>query len=681
MLYYSELTVYRRGLYLINYDLLLNTTHYELIHHQNIANKIDHFQVIVIYDPQPNFFDYNYLINFPCEKVRKKVATNHIFPRVKNETFIVRQHNYDENFQLFFKLRLRARYEMLAKVTEFMTAKFFSTYESHLTPLLENKPTLKWEIINKLYNKYAKMLNTTAWLNDEESWSVFSSWYKTYLINHTVNEMIKIHGYNTLDSLSNEELNKLFLERINTSFASNDSFLNTFTTDVNVYIEQMVSETLAVFELEKDSMKQINELLGVNNRLSEHQPIESTVKTNNLIVMSNAIYQFITEAISNQKFTCEPDQWPQATIRSTTLTGSLQLLPREEDRTASRMNQLHNDAKTLSEVDVDVLDSLCHMYLTQLGQVGDRVEIRFDDLLTIRGLKTKLGGTGRRGGYEKEQRIHVVKALSIIRSLWMELETVLVYEQGKPVNKKMQGRAFIFTNEDGSLCELNEESLPERLYVTIGEVFDSFLQGTARQVKLLPNQAIEFNPYQRKWEKKLIRYVSWRWRTQARKASYLQPHKISTLLEKIGIQIDSQAPSRIRERLEKALDLLEEEGVITFWQYNQWDEDSMSKKGWLRLWLNATIIIAPPDEIVSYYQPIERKKSIKAPTNFSLVQTKEEVCKNIGSDFKESRVNRGLTLKQVSEELKISTSYISNIERGGALPSQTIYKKMKDWLN
>ncbi|WP_158232611.1 helix-turn-helix transcriptional regulator [Sporosarcina sp. P26b] len=666
---------------MIKYNLLLNTTNYELTHHQQIANKIERFQVIIMYDRQPNFFDYNYLLHFPCEKVRKKVNTNRIFPRVKNETFIVRQQSYEENIQLFFKQRMNARYEMLAKVTEFMTAKFFSTYESHLVPLLENKPTLKWEIINKLYSKYEKLLSEHARFNDEESWNAFSTWYRTYLTNHTVNEMLEIHGYDTLNILTNEDINKLFLEILNRSFASNDSFLNTFTDAVNVYIEKMVSEILAVFELEKDSMVQINELLGVSDRIADHQPVESSVKTNNLVVMSNAVYQFITEAISNQKFTYERDQWPKATIRSTTLSGSLQLLARKEDRTASRMNQLQEQAKTLSEVDVDVLDSLCHMYLAQQGQAEDRIAIRFDDLLTIRGLKTKLGGTGRRGGYEKEQRTQVIKALSILQSLWLEFDTVLIYEQGKPVNKTMAGRAFIFTNEDGSPCELTERTLPEHLYVKIGEVFNHFLQGSTRQVKLLPNQAIELNPYQRKWEKKLIRYISWRWRTQARKASYLQPHKISTLLEKIGIQIDTQAPSRIRDRLEKALDLLEEEGVITFWQYNQWNEDSMSKKGWLRVWLDATIIIAPPDEIVSYYEPIERKKSVKTPTNFSLEPPKEKVCKSIGSDFKECRIKRGLTLKQVSDQLKISTSYISNIERGGALPSQTVYKKMKEWLN
>ncbi|ARF15995.1 helix-turn-helix domain-containing protein [Sporosarcina ureae] len=666
---------------MINYDLLLNDTNYELLHQQTIANKIDRFQVIIIYDRQPNFFDYNYLLNFPSENVRKKVDANRIFPRVKNETFVVRQQHYDENVDLFFKMRVDARRELLAKATEFMIAKFFRTYESHLSPLLANKPTLKWEIINKLYDKYDKMLRAHVGLNDENSWNVFSTWYRTYLKNYTVNELIVKHGYDMLNTLDKEELNALFLEKMSASFTSNDSFLNTFTSDVNIYIEKMVSEILAKFESERNSMEQINELLGVSAQFSIHQPTEATAKTNNLIVMSNVVYQFITEAISNQRFVCESDQWPRATIQGTRLAGSLQLLPNEEDQTASHMTLLHNYACALSEVDVDVLDSLCHLYLAQSRQSEVQVEIRFDDLLTIRGLKHKLGGTGRRGGYEKEQRIQVMKALSVIQSLWLELDSVVVYEQGKPVNKKIQGRAFHFTNEDGSLFRFTEEPLPERLYVMIGEVFDHFLLGSARQVKLLPNQAIEFNPYQRKWEKKLIRYISWRWRTQARKASYLQSHKISTLLEKIGLQADSQAPSRIRDRLEKALDLLEEEGVITFWQYNQWDEDHMSKKGWLRIWLDATIIIAPPDEIVSYYEPIERKKSTKVPNKFTLIQTKEEICQNIGSDFKECRITRGLTLKQVSDELNISTSYISNIERGGALPSQTVYKKMKNWLN
>lgn len=338
-------------------------------------------------------------------------------------------------------------------------------------------------------------------------------------------------------------------------------------------------------------------------------------------------------------------------------------------------------AEELTELDVDVLDTLCHHYLTRSAEATDRVEIRLDDLLHSRGLKTKLGGSGRRGGFEKQQRTQVLKALSVIENLWIDMQHIIVYEQGKPTKKSIQSRVFLFNTLDGSPHTFEGEISQDVFLLTIGEAFEYFLKGSSRQVKLQPNQAIEFNPYQRKWEKKLTRYLSWRWRTQARKASYLQPHKISTLLEKLGVQLDSQAPSRIRDRLEKALDLLEEEGVITFWQYDQWDESCMARKGWLRIWQEATIIIAPPDDIIKYYQPIERKNNTKSTPELSMTPSKDETDQVIGNEFKEKRLQVGKTLQEVSRELKISTSYISNIERGGAKPSQSIYKRMREWID
>lgn len=160
----------------------------------------------------------------------------------------------------------------------------------------------------------------------------------------------------------------------------------------------------------------------------------------------------------------------------------------------------------------------------------------------------------------------------------------------------------------GQSINFNGLQVQDEFVLKIGDLFADFLNGSNRQVKLLPKIAIEYNPYQQKWEKKLIRYLSWRWRTQARKASYLQPHKISTLLEKLAMPLQSQTPSRIRDRLEKALDTLLSEGVISFWQYDQWDESTMTKKGWIKIWKEATVLISPSDEVLKYYQPLERKK-------------------------------------------------------------------------
>ncbi|MDV6377094.1 helix-turn-helix transcriptional regulator [Sporosarcina sp. GW1-11] len=663
---------------MIGSDRPLNETN----HFEKLANKIDDFQVIILYDRQPNQFDYDYLLHFPSEKLKYKIESTCIFPRSKSETFIVRQQKYEENFDLFFKLRIKARDEMLVRITEFLTAKFYSTNEHHLIPLLENKPTLKWEILNKLFQKYEAMLKLNTRLNDEQSWEGFRKLFKTYLLNHALEEMVQNYGYEHLHSMDKEELNRLFFQKMNSNFATNDNFIDTFTDVVNMYMKKWIPEIVVQFEVEKDPMKQITTMLEASHPVAEHQHIETTVKNNNFTVMSNPIYQFITEALSNRKFIQnEYGEWPRASIQNNTLSGSVQLVPLDNVQAPDNGEDMQELANHITELDIDVLDTLCHLYLTRSSDTSDHVKIRLDDLLHSRGLKTKLGGTGRRGGFEKQQRTQFLKALSIIQSLWIEMDTIVVYKQGKAVKKPIQGRAFLFTSEKGHPYSFTMDQQNDVFLVTIGEAFEHFLKGSGRQVKLQPNQAVEFNPYQRKWEKKLIRYLSWRWRTQARKASYLQPHKISTLLEKLDVQLDSQAPSRIRDRFEKALDLLEEERVISFWQYNNWDESCVEKKGWLRIWQEATVSIAPPDEIITYYQPIERKNTVKNPTNPFLLHGKEEVYNKIGSDFKERRTKLGMTLQQVSNELKISTSYISNIERGVAKPSASVYKRMRDWLD
>ena len=665
-----------------DYDLLLNDTNDKKSSFEDLVNKIDDFQVIILYDREQSHFDYNYLMNFPTDNLKRKIENNSIFPRIKSETFIVTDEKYQENFALFYKLRVKARQQMLVKITEFMTAKFFSSNESYLIPLLDNKPMLKWDILNSLFAKYETMLKENTQLSADHAWAGLSEMFKPYLLNHAMQELVEIHGIEYLSSIDTRQLNKLYFTQMNANFESNDSFLDDFTKAVNVFMKKWISELLFTFEVEKDSMKGINELLGISAPTGVHKQFEATVRSNNFIVMSNPVYQFITEAMSNRKFKLRDDSiWPKAIIQSNMLGGYVQLLPHEDEQTSTCAAIVQDVASSITEADVDIMDVLCHLYLARCTPGTDKAEIRIDELLENRGLKTKLGGTGRRGGYEKEQREQVLKALSIIQCVHVNMDHVMVYEHGKPIKKPIQGRAFLFSNADGSPYSFAADDACETFVLTVGEAFADFLTGSTRQVKLLPNQAVEYNPYQRKWEKKLIRYLSWRWRTQARKASYLQPHKISTLLEKIDVDTASQAPSRIRDRFEKALDLLEEEGVISFWQYENWDESAMAKKGWLRIWQEATIIIAPSDDVIKYYQPIERKKSINSPTNFSLVHSKDVVCKNIGSDFKQRRVDRGLTLKQVSDELSISTSYISNIERGGALPSQNVYKKMKEWLS
>src|SRR5699024_12625303 len=73
----------------------------------------------------------------------------------------------------------------------------------------------------------------------------------------------------------------------------------------------------------------------------------------------------------------------------------------------------------LSEIDCDVFDALCSLFLSLSEHRNDIVEIKLQDLLMLRGLKAKLSGNGRRGGFEKGQIEQILKSLSRVQSLWV----------------------------------------------------------------------------------------------------------------------------------------------------------------------------------------------------------------------------------------------------------------------
>lgn len=91
-----------------------------------LRERIQDFQVIILYDREKNAFNHDYLLTFPSKNLKEKISGNQIFPRIKSQTFIIWQEAYDENRALFYKLRLRARTEMHLRLTEFMVAKYFS---------------------------------------------------------------------------------------------------------------------------------------------------------------------------------------------------------------------------------------------------------------------------------------------------------------------------------------------------------------------------------------------------------------------------------------------------------------------------------------------------------------------------------------------------------------------------
>ncbi len=404
-------------------------------------------------------------------------------------------------------------------------------------------------------------------------------------------------------------------------------------------------------------------------------------------VMSTAHYQAVRDALPKKAFhQTEGSPWPTARLDKGRAHGYAQLRPATMDmRPLMPPEEIEAWAKLmwqqreeLSDLDADALDTLSAIWLLQARSPEDNAIADVDDILAMRGLKPKQGGQGRRGGYEPEQRTTMLRSLSHIQNLWLHMTAMEVYEDAgtgrrrrKPTTLAVQSRAFVITDRMGQL-RLDGWLDVQKFIFRPGQVFAHFLFGPGRQTALLSAHALRYDPHNQIWEKRLARYLSWQWRTRARTGAYLQPYRVATLLEAVGIRMDPRRASRIRVRLEKTLDTLREDGVIAAWQYDRWDETLTERRGWAQYWLQATILIEPPDTIMDTYQSIEqheepKQKALSAPTA-------------LGGRLKYQRQALRLTQIQAAEHIGIHQGFFSRIERGRVKPSSAIQKRLERWL-
>lgn len=420
-------------------------------------------------------------------------------------------------------------------------------------------------------------------------------------------------------------------------------------------------------------------------------PAPARLPPQHLIVLNPAHYQAIRESLAHNTFTTvEEVPWPTAPIDTGPARGLIQLRPvtmeaqswmspEETDHWAQRMWE---QRKELSDLDADALDALCGLWLTQAQRVGDDAVADVDELLALRGLQPKRGGAGRLGGYRPEQREAMLRAVLHVQNLWVHLTALEVYQytgvrprrrQRQPTPETIQSRVFTISDLLGHLRPDGFMNV-EKFIFRPGKVFAHFLFGPGRQTALLAAQALSYDPVQQTWEKRLARYLSYQWRCKAHAGDLLQPFTVASLLAAAGVTCNRRKPFLTRARLEKALDTLLQDRVIAAWQYDRWDEACTARRGWADLWLQATILIEPPDVIQNHYQAIARQGEPVRPALLLLG--------TLGARLRQRRQQLGLTLLQVAEQLGISPSYLHRLEQGrrGQRPTPSLQQRLDTWL-
>ncbi len=648
---------------------------------RNLFNKIDNYYVLCIYEQQKIASNDHAT---KASTLTKNVITN---------SFVIWDHTYKESEQLFMNLRISSRNRVITEIAKNIVSFLLQQYEDQLNESQKRKSTHRNALqVEKYIHRMENMIKANTFLGEDTAWEEFCSWFQVYLTEWVLEELESLIGYDMMNQMSNEDLNEVFYQQMTKNLSSNDMFISKYTNIVNNYMTEWFHNIIESMKLAILTTEEIESMLQITTpKNHDTLPLSKSIALSlgveqHLHVMNNAPYQYVREALYKNNFQhIENTPWPTTPLYKGNLEGIIQIRPFQPSEhsfaTQLLIEKAQNQAQSLTDLDVDMFDALCSIFLSKARYTEDIIEIHFTDLLMIRGLKPKLGGEGRRGGYEQQQKDKVLQSLTKIQSLWLELNKATVYEKGKAVQTQLQGRTFLFVDHNRNEYDIAQLDKHKTFTFTVDKVFTKYLYGSGRQIALLPIQTLHYNPYSQKWEKRLARYFSWRWRTQARKGDFLQPNKIRTLLEAIGENVNERTPSRTRDRLEKALDQLLEDGVLSAWHYHKWNETIANNKGWVRLWLDSTILVEPPEIIKDQYRSIEKTKS---PSHYSInfQDSAQHKAKGvtIGNQLRAIRKQFNLSLLQVSEELEISPSYISNIERGVKTPSVKIQNNISRWM-
>ncbi|NJM52441.1 MAG: helix-turn-helix transcriptional regulator [Blastocatellia bacterium] len=170
--------------------------------------------------------------------------------------------------------------------------------------------------------------------------------------------------------------------------------------------------------------------------------------------------------------------------------------------------------------------------------------------------------------------------------------------------------------------------------------------------------------------------MSWQWRIRSKSASYLSPYEAQVLVKECGINVPERNSNRACERLEKALDRLLDDKIISNWQYADWNWDNAKKQGWIKNWLATKIVIEPPELVQDSYQSIGQ--------NIDKARLIETISNTTPTDFAEQvklkRKELKLSQMELAEIIGVSQPTISRLENGKSIEAAE-KKQVERWLS
>jgi Helix-turn-helix len=400
------------------------------------------------------------------------------------------------------------------------------------------------------------------------------------------------------------------------------------------------------------------------------------------------------------------------------------------DQQTMWLEMIGSTLNSLDEMTADLFDLITYLWMVSPKNEDGYIEFHSNDALRLRKLK-KRSSQGKEMDFREEDRFNVMKRVAALSSIWVSMGDQKVQvlntedmEDSELYNFKDFQRMF----EVGKIRVAYDKKSGEAkgiyaVQVKPAAILRPYIDGTNRSIGTLDLKVFQYSHYTQREHKRLTRYLNLQWKIRTIKGTLTQAFKISTLLKAMDVS-NRYTQGKLRDKFEKVLDDLQQDGVIRQWEYTEpIEEERIGKRGWVKnYWmklsvrihpnellieenqnnlLGASNQITPNNLIVSQLFPKEQKaprevavaiEEHSAPMNEATYQqqafdlspgseeTQEEIT--LSPEILKERIDQlGISIRQVASEMGMSHSTLSRyLRKENKRQFKNNDKKMKAWL-
>ncbi|HHT7180838.1 TPA: helix-turn-helix domain-containing protein [Bacillus cereus] len=458
---------------------------------------------------------------------------------------------------------------------------------------------------------------------------------------------------------------------------------------IDSYKEEIYKEIEGFIDKEFQNVASSSSIIVENDQNIEETNIvnhEDYYEVNN-----SAVYYKLRDGIAKNQF--EEDELSkvlQYPIETKSSNGVAQLSSHKDEdlrltniEEAARWNTLVDDVMSnMDDLTADCLDAITIQWINEAKSPDEFIDFSYEQVLEMCNIPKTV--VKNKEYYRAEDKIKIAKRIAALASIFIYLnddnEVVVLNDredEGERLELKREVVKRLFVLDSVVLWRhsvTNEYMGIESCRIKPGSFLTNYLYGSNNTTALLSKKALEYNSYRHKYHKRLIRYLTWQWRIRQMYSSLKKPYSIGGdkgLLAVMDIPKDWK-PNRIREQLENVLMDLENEKVISHWEYSDpLDEQQIGKRNWFKnYYTNLGITILPPEEMLQSMDRVIGKKIIEEPQEQlpevtvvkeikKTVESVEQIEKKIRDQILKVHNEKKVSIREIADEISISPSTLS----------------------